>query len=851
VVLAKVLPFVRREQRIADGDQARDEVARKLVDDYLTEVKDHVAGFPWASQLRPVNFATGRVILKTDPALQTAVLLAAIARLVRLVESRNHGTDAYALRGLLTPLCRRPQAYTADDVRALVALLAASDATWSSWIPLQPIVRTLDRWVADRGLTAEIRTDLERLRAAGRHAAYADERKAVAQVEAMLGGAKAPHVVVDANDDWGRAVEATLAATPPVDGDPWVGLLTHAAGASGSKPTKPWLGRSKAAIARAGEARCREQIVAWLDLLRAPAPAPSPVAVPTRETVRRDINGHPVPTTVLTERNGDLLKGLAWSCALFDDPAVARALGDAAEACFKKIPNVGARSTKVGNACLYALGAMPGMDGVAQLQRLRQRVKQPSARAQIDAAHENAARREGMTRDDLDDLAVPTFDLADGRLRRSFGAARAELVVAGVHDIRLNWFGTDGKPRASEPADVKRDQADDLKAIKRTADDLRKLLPAQRDRIERHLTTERSWRFAAWRTRYLDHPLLSLLARRLVWSFGEDGAVLGAWLDGEIVGVDDRSLPDLTDETPVRLWHPIAAEAATVHAWQDWLERHSVTQPFKQAHRELYALTDAERATENYSNRFASHILRQHQLLALCQARGWTYRLQGAFDNANVPTLDLPASDLAAEFWVEPIVEGEESLSPAGISLYAGTDQVRFRRRARREPVPLTEVPPRVFSEVMRDVDLFVGVCSVGLDPTWRDRGPAGHQTYWHDFAFGDLSASAQTRRAVLERLVPRLAIADRCTVADKFLVVRGNLRTYKIHLGSGNILMNPNNQYLCIVPARGPAAKVPTQGLFLPFEGDGLLSVILSKAFLLAADTTITDPTITRQIGR
>jgi hypothetical protein len=35
-----------------------------------------------------------------------------------------------------------------------------------------------------------------------------------------------------------------------------------------------------------------------------------------------------------------------------------------------------------------------------------------------------------------------------------------------------------------------------------------------------------------------------------------------------------------------------------------------------------------------------------------------------------------------------------------------------------------------------------------------------------------------------------------------------------------------------------------------LPFEGDSMLSVILSKAFLLAKDTAITDPTITRQLA-
>jgi hypothetical protein len=77
---------------------------------------------------------------------------------------------------------------------------------------------------------------------------------------------------------------------------------------------------------------------------------------------------------------------------------------------------------------------------------------------------------------------------------------------------------------------------------------------------------------------------------------------------------------------------------------------------------------------------------------------------------------------------------------------------------------------------------------------------------------------------------------------------VRGQLRTYKIHLGSGNIMMEPNDQYLCIVPERGMAASRRGE-VFLPFEGDNTLSVILSKAFLLADDSKIKDPTITRQI--
>lgn len=136
---------------------------------------------------------------------------------------------------------------------------------------------------------------------------------------------------------------------------------------------------------------------------------------------------------------------------------------------------------------------------------------------------------------------------------------------------------------------------------------------------------------------------------------------------------------------------------------------------------------------------------------------------------------------------------------------------------------------------------------SVGNDPTWANRGEGDrYYGYWHDFSFGELGATAKTRKQVFESLVPKLKIADRCSFVDKFLVVRGDLRTYKIHLGSSNILMEPNDQYLCIVPDRSPRRS---DSVFLPFEGDGTMDVILSKAVMLADDKNIKDPQIRSQI--
>ena len=136
---------------------------------------------------------------------------------------------------------------------------------------------------------------------------------------------------------------------------------------------------------------------------------------------------------------------------------------------------------------------------------------------------------------------------------------------------------------------------------------------------------------------------------------------------------------------------------------------------------------------------------------------------------------------------------------------------------------------------------------ALAMIPAGSTAGPRAIPDYWHSYSFGELAESAKTRREILERMIPRLKIAPRCSFTERFLVVRGERRTYKIHLGSGNILMEPNDQYLCIVKAPAREAKDP---VFLPFEGDNTLAVILSKAFLLADDSNITDPTIVRQIA-
>lgn len=168
-------------------------------------------------------------------------------------------------------------------------------------------------------------------------------------------------------------------------------------------------------------------------------------------------------------------------------------------------------------------------------------------------------------------------------------------------------------------------------------------------------------------------------------------------------------------EAPVGLWSPIGRRVDEIRAWRAWLERHEITQPFKQAHREVYLLTPAELETEFYSNRFAGHVLKQHQLAALARQRGWEYEFMGGWDSASHPTKELP-DGWRVEYGID-VVEFDAPASDAGIHLYVTSDRVAFHHGDERATRALVEVPRHVFSEAMRDVDLFVGVATRRSSP--------------------------------------------------------------------------------------------------------------------------------------
>ncbi|MDU0372855.1 DUF4132 domain-containing protein [Hymenobacter endophyticus] len=789
-----------------------------------------------------------------DVAYRSRVVLALTAAINR-VEREESYRVRWSLADALTALMRTTLSLSEAQYLRLFAGygldFANPDEVSVNFYPF-PVLLTLNQVakLTKRGpLGEEMLTFLRQLRdlTAGQSG---DQLKVHLKTQEMLGQATGEHtlptVVFAEGDALGRSLTEFVAAldrsAPPTAA--WLGLLQRWQKATGSQPTAKLRQELDAATAAIGPDEVRAQGRTWLQLL---------IELPVKEQQHTYEYASGSTHTYsswefLTEVNATVAKGLIWTLQPLSNAGLLEQLTALAAKCFRKIPGKGPLAAGLGNACLLAL-SQNGLPGVAALARVRSKIRQTNTQELIARYIAQESAKLGVSPAEIEDMAVPDFGLENGRLQEDFAEYTATLTLR-EGKAEVQWLKAD-KALKSAPAALKASHPDELKELKAAQTQAQQTYTTQRDRLDRSFVDQRRIPWPWFEQYYFRHGLLSLLARPLIWRLHRpDSSVQDAifqedaWQDA--LG---HPVPTPTPDTKLQLWHPVLTSADEVLAWRRMLDTKQIRQPLKQAFREVYLLTPPEERTRTYSNRMAAHILKQHQFNSLAKLRGWRYSLLGAYDkgyDSETASLPLPIHDLTAEFWVSEVYADGE-WNDTGIYNYVSTDQVRFTRA--NEPVPLPEVPALVFSEVMRDVDLFVGVASVGNDPQWRDNGGlAQFRTYWESYSFGDLSEVAKTRKLALERLVPRLKIGRVSEIKGNFLVVKGHRHVYKIHLGSGNILMEPNDQYLCIVPDRS-SKQLGSTDVFLPFEGDAVLSIILSKALLLMDDDKITDETILRQL--
>jgi hypothetical protein len=405
--------------------------------------------------------------------------------------------------------------------------------------------------------------------------------------------------------------------------------------------------------------------------------------------------------------------------------------------------------------------------------------------------------------------AYDAADLSDGPLTATVGEVIVSLAVNDFGEAEIS-VTKNGKALKNIPPAVKKDTA--VVALLKRKSEVTQQLSRMRLSLEQAMV--RGDTFSGTELAELgQHPLLAALLEELI--FIGDG-IIGYPVNG------GRGLQDTTGaihpigaNEQLRLAHPYdLLRRGDWHEWQKDCFLAERSQPFKQVFRELYLLTQNEMGEGHTSRRYEGHQVQPRKAMALLGSRGWViHPYDGTFKTFHSEKITVRLGALGY------------TGSPADIE---GTtlEGVYFTPKGDYKVIPLTEIPPRLFSEVMRDLDLVVSVAHVGgVDP--------------------EASAGTVEMRAALIRETTALLGIDNVKLTQSHALIQGHLNHYSIHLGSGVVHRQPGGS-VCIVPVHSQHRG----RLFLPFADDDPKSAeVISKVLLLARDKEIKDPTILQQL--
>lgn len=405
--------------------------------------------------------------------------------------------------------------------------------------------------------------------------------------------------------------------------------------------------------------------------------------------------------------------------------------------------------------------------------------------------------------------AKQTADLIGEGKSVTEGEVTVALAVNQLGDPELT-ITRGKKPLRSIPKALKKnariaDLRERRKELKRQSARMRRSLEQAMSRGDRFTGAEIAELFK--------HPLLTPMLKQLV--FAGDSVIGYPVEDGTAIECHDGKHLALGNQDELSIAHPY--DLFTTQEWHHWQRKcytEERTQPFKQVFRELYLLTETEKDDKTVSRRYAGHQVNPRQSLALLGSRGWVnYPEEGirrTFHDENISA------------WLT-FIQG--FFTPAEVEGLT-VEGVWFSNRGEWKPLSLTEIPPRLFSEVMRDIDLVVSVAHQGgVDP--------------------EASASTIEMRSSLVQETCRMLGLENVQVEGRYALIEGALASYNIHLGSAVVHQQPGGS-VCIVPVHAQHRG----RLFLPFvDDDPKTAEVISKVLLLARDTEIKDPTILEQI--
>ena len=303
---------------------------------------------------------------------------------------------------------------------------------------------------------------------------------------------------------------------------------------------------------------------------------------------------------------------------------------------------------------------------------------------------------------------------------------------------------------------------------------------------------------AAELSKILEHPVVKAMLSKLVL-FNPETQASGFWQDGYLLNAEGEKVALKADDK-LLIAHPSHLfYAVQWDLYQKYLFDKELKQPFKQVFRELYIPTKDELETSNRSERYQGHQVQPQKTVALLRGRGWTVNYEEGLQKVYHKE-GFRATIYAAADWYTPSDVEAPTL-----------EYVVFYNLKDGKEVPMKEINPVIFSEVMRDVDLVVSVAHVGgVDP--------------------EASHSTMQMRGALARESARLFKLTNVEVKERYILIKNEHGDYSLHLGSG--MISRGGLQINVV-----AVQSQHRGrIFLPFvDDDPKTAEIISKMKLLS----------------
>jgi len=364
---------------------------------------------------------------------------------------------------------------------------------------------------------------------------------------------------------------------------------------------------------------------------------------------------------------------------------------------------------------LEVLRAIGSDTALMQLNGIAQKLKFQGLKTKAREFMEAIAKDKGLTRAELEDRVVPDFDLDErGRRVFDFGARRFTFV-----------FGPELKPmlRDDEKAKLRDNLPDpgpkddaakaaaaiaEWKAIKKQIKDVASL---QAGRLEQAMVTGRRWKTADFQTLVLRHPLMTNLARLLLWGVYDGKKLREAFRvteDQECVKVDDEPFK-LRADAAIGIVHPMQLDDGAREAWGQRFADYAILPPFPQLGRAVHRLEKGEEKGKSIEREVK---LAAPTLVFGLEKLGWT-RGKG-MDNGSFDEHSRQFPDAAVTAVVNydgnvsyGYIQPDDMLTITGCCFVKGMRAPSGFGYGLEKKIKLADVDPIVISETLLDLSVL------------------------------------------------------------------------------------------------------------------------------------------------